>query len=217
MVTSNDLKDAETKKVIALKDRYVGYLVCTHCHGYYQLQEGESPNDFESCECGSPLVFNEELPDFDSVGSDSASTGNFDSDKSSVEGEISRLDSEFAGANNRNEEIVETLESVIIKQQQKHQVSLPRVKLQEQYFKESIDDKWSLWDVLGEEEGKMEFSDHKIVFKDIVEKNRQEMLRDEKKVLSSGENKIKTKIRKIGVLGFLSAAAILLITVYVLT
>lgn len=33
-----------------------GYLVCDTCGGYYQLQPGESPDDFsDECECGGNL------------------------------------------------------------------------------------------------------------------------------------------------------------------
>lgn len=32
-----------------------GYLICSECRGWYQLQEGESFEDFESCECGGKL------------------------------------------------------------------------------------------------------------------------------------------------------------------
>ncbi|MDD3753621.1 MAG: hypothetical protein PHQ17_03540 [Methanobacterium sp.] len=28
------------------------YLICENCEGYYHLKEGESLDDFESCECG---------------------------------------------------------------------------------------------------------------------------------------------------------------------
>lgn len=31
------------------------YLECEKCKGYYELQKGESPEDFESCECGGQL------------------------------------------------------------------------------------------------------------------------------------------------------------------
>ena len=31
------------------------YLVCETCGGYYLLMDGESANDFESCECGGKL------------------------------------------------------------------------------------------------------------------------------------------------------------------
>lgn len=32
------------------------YLVCTKCNGYYKLQEWESLDDFEECECGGSLI-----------------------------------------------------------------------------------------------------------------------------------------------------------------
>lgn len=33
----------------------MGYLICEKCGGYYGLQEGESPEDFENCQCGGSL------------------------------------------------------------------------------------------------------------------------------------------------------------------
>ncbi|NMC67630.1 MAG: NERD domain-containing protein [Spirochaetales bacterium] len=36
----------------------MGYLICDNCHGYYELEEGESPEDFSSkCECGGNLKY----------------------------------------------------------------------------------------------------------------------------------------------------------------
>lgn len=32
------------------------YLICKKCDGYYKLQEGESLEDFEECECGGELI-----------------------------------------------------------------------------------------------------------------------------------------------------------------
>lgn len=32
------------------------YIVCTKCNGYYKLQEWESLEDFEECECGGSLI-----------------------------------------------------------------------------------------------------------------------------------------------------------------
>ena len=37
------------------------YLVCESCGGYYQLQTGESANDFNECECGGKLKYNKSL------------------------------------------------------------------------------------------------------------------------------------------------------------
>jgi hypothetical protein len=41
-----------------------GYLVCESCKGYYQLKDGESPEDFEKCECGGSLDYYKTLKDF---------------------------------------------------------------------------------------------------------------------------------------------------------
>ncbi len=34
-----------------------GYVVCEECGGYYELEEGEYPDDFESCSCGGKLKY----------------------------------------------------------------------------------------------------------------------------------------------------------------
>jgi hypothetical protein len=40
----------------------MGYLICDKCGEYYQLQEGESPEDFNlTCECGGELVYSESI------------------------------------------------------------------------------------------------------------------------------------------------------------
>ena len=35
----------------------MGYIICEKCGGYYELQEGESPDDFEACNCGGNLSY----------------------------------------------------------------------------------------------------------------------------------------------------------------
>ncbi|MCC7551642.1 MAG: hypothetical protein KO316_09200 [Methanobacterium sp.] len=40
----------------------MGYLICEKCGGYYELQSGESPDDFsDECECGGKLIYSETL------------------------------------------------------------------------------------------------------------------------------------------------------------
>ena len=40
----------------------MGYLICDNCHGYYELKNGESPEDFSSkCECGGNLEFKDSI------------------------------------------------------------------------------------------------------------------------------------------------------------
>lgn len=38
-----------------------GYLICEECHGYYKLQEDESPEDFAECECGGKLKYHKDI------------------------------------------------------------------------------------------------------------------------------------------------------------
>jgi hypothetical protein len=44
----------------------LGYLKCEKCGGYYELQDGESPADFESCECGGILKYTENVDNINS-------------------------------------------------------------------------------------------------------------------------------------------------------
>lgn len=39
----------------------MGYLVCDKCGGYYELQKGESRDDFDICECGGKLEYVEKI------------------------------------------------------------------------------------------------------------------------------------------------------------
>jgi hypothetical protein len=48
-------------KEFKLGSKDYGYLVCEDCSGYYKLEEGENPEDFESCRCGGTLKFTKKL------------------------------------------------------------------------------------------------------------------------------------------------------------
>jgi hypothetical protein len=60
----------------------MGYLVCDKCGGYYELQPGESPDDFDlTCNCGGELKFHNSLnnddngdikPEIESIGVDNS-------------------------------------------------------------------------------------------------------------------------------------------------
>ncbi|MDD1775633.1 MAG: hypothetical protein LUQ24_08890 [Methanobacterium sp.] len=41
----------------------MGYLICAKCGGYYQLQPGESPEDFLECQCGGKLEYTDKIND----------------------------------------------------------------------------------------------------------------------------------------------------------
>lgn len=51
-------KSLDLTETWELKGRYVW---CEKCKGYYKLDEGESPQDFESCRCGGKLVYVEKF------------------------------------------------------------------------------------------------------------------------------------------------------------
>lgn len=40
------------------------YLYCEKCEGFYELQKGESPEDFDSCECGGELRYFENMYEY---------------------------------------------------------------------------------------------------------------------------------------------------------
>lgn len=39
----------------------MGYLICNDCKGFYELQLGENQEDFEKCQCGGILQYQEQL------------------------------------------------------------------------------------------------------------------------------------------------------------
>ena len=39
----------------------MGYVICEKCGGYYELEEGESLEDFEACNCGGTLSYMESI------------------------------------------------------------------------------------------------------------------------------------------------------------
>lgn len=53
----------------------MSYLICTECWGYYELQPGEKPEDFnDKCECGGNLVYSESLENIEEEFNDSKTT-----------------------------------------------------------------------------------------------------------------------------------------------
>lgn len=40
----------------------MAYVICEKCGGYYELEKGESVDDFDTCQCGGDLSYAEKLP-----------------------------------------------------------------------------------------------------------------------------------------------------------
>ncbi len=44
-----------------MKNDNMGYLRCEKCKGYYKLKPGESPKDYDLCECGGELKYTSKI------------------------------------------------------------------------------------------------------------------------------------------------------------
>jgi hypothetical protein len=47
-----------------LSGESMGYLICDKCRGYYELQKGESAEDFDKCQCGGKLRYVNNLDEY---------------------------------------------------------------------------------------------------------------------------------------------------------
>jgi len=62
LIKTNVTKYKAIPERIKWLEKQNGYLVCHDCGGYYQLQPGESPDDFsDTCECGGELKYYEDI------------------------------------------------------------------------------------------------------------------------------------------------------------
>ncbi len=50
----------------------MGYLICKDCGGYYELQPGETANEFDRCQCGGKLIYRKYLNNDDAGFNDSS-------------------------------------------------------------------------------------------------------------------------------------------------
>jgi hypothetical protein len=53
----NEIFDRIIDVLKYLQPSYEGYLVCQKCGGYYKLQSGELPEDYDVCQCGGELEY----------------------------------------------------------------------------------------------------------------------------------------------------------------
>jgi hypothetical protein len=65
MVSNDEINRKLNAKSRKTSKDFWGFLSCDACDGYYQLQKGESPEDFsDKCECGGNLKFSQSVPTF---------------------------------------------------------------------------------------------------------------------------------------------------------
>ena len=146
-----------------------GYLICNNCFGYYKLKENESPDDFKGCECGSPLVYRENL--------DNLKTNNTNS---YLKNDSSFNEPEYNSAVDSNNEISDVLGSKS-KDHEKYLEKLQETVLNQDVVQNYIDeaqmldhryDKLPVWDLNEEKRIKNEFDTQNIMINDIIEKEK---------------------------------------------
>ena len=208
------LKPEETREHIQFSNNSTGYLVCSECNGYYKLEGDETPEDFEKCECGSSLIYHETITPLES-------TFKFSSTKSpdfikSVKSfdETGDPDQLKSVENPKTVQTAPVSESEFIMNR-----FSPQKPVTEEVLNTLQQDKGSLWNNLNEFSSKKGYEHQKTAMNDVIEMNRLMMLVDEKRALeeNNSPSKIKSASMRMGPIGFLGAAIVLLITVLVLT
>jgi len=100
-----------------------GYLFCNYCGGYYQLNEDESPRDYEKCECGNPLEFcktHQEL--------------------------------EFKSNNlNLNKEVFDSFQTRLSQRRESLKNFFPTIGIEDDFIQDELREKDELWDVIDRE------------------------------------------------------------------
>ena len=167
-----------------------GYLLCPNCQGYYQLKNGESPEDFESCECGSRLEYLETLPKVinKTYDDDDMVNNNIYDDYTEIEQILTILKSK----SQKRKELLKTLSN--------------RIEIQEGLLSEIKAERWNLWDVLNQRNLQSDIQNQKRLLDDIVENEDRLMMaiKEQRERAHSSENKALTHyIQKIGTRGFL--------------
>ncbi|GAB4311390.1 MAG: hypothetical protein Kow0019_09800 [Methanobacteriaceae archaeon] len=126
-----------------------GYLVCFNCSGYYELKTGESPDDFEECECGAELHYYDDLEEFIS----------WDMDEATIIGD--ELDNVFS--------VIENLKSKAEKRKKVFEELSKKIELQEDQLIKIKEGKSSILNKIDEKNLSEDINKQKIVLQDIIQ------------------------------------------------
>lgn len=192
------LKPENPENQMQLSDNTKGYLVCTQCKGYYELQENESPEDFDKCECGGSLkYYKPQTPREDNLKSTKQDVSNKSpksGGKYSTQKSLEKVKTETSTSN----KVVDCIS--------------PQEPVSDDVLNTLIKDKGNLWDNV--EEFRPENQEYKNT-DNIIEQNRMRMIIDQKRALEESNQK-SSRISRIGPLGFLGIVIVLLIVVLII-
>lgn len=130
-----------------------GYLFCSGCGGYYELKEGESPDDFDQCECGAVLEYCKDKAELES--------------KYQTE-EEPEPDVYEALANKK--EVLELLETKVRERREFLRELAPPAEVDEDFFLENQEE-WDLWETL-DQKSSTDYSEQKKLLDVMVENDR---------------------------------------------
>jgi hypothetical protein len=164
-----------------------GYLVCEKCKGRYELQDGESPNDFESCECGGSLKYFENEEHLTESNDLNAKLDNSNLEKSNVSIEAENSDEII------RDRIVELLNTGTL-QRNSNLKELPKQKnVEYEILRDIKEDDWALRDLLEKKSVQIDAKDQKILLNEVVnqeEKFSMLIEKQNKKAEQSNDNSI---------------------------
>lgn len=173
----DELKRVYDKNKNKKKNR--GYLICNTCSGYYKLKENESPEDFNRCECGSPLEYVENIDHIRKTGiSSSSSKSKSKYSNSDYEFAIDELKDEYYDEYRELQQIVDII-GINAEERMKFLEKLyENVQKQEMILNnidqrkiiEVRDNEWSLWGLIEENNIKNDIYKEKMVMEDIIER-----------------------------------------------
>ena len=207
------LKPDENREHVQFSNNSTGYLVCSECNGYYKLKRDETPEDFEKCECGSSLTYYESMAPLKGTLKFSSTHQGSDLIKPEEVEDPDHLKKPETIQYTTTNNFEESESKFIMNRFEKHD------PVSDEVLNTLKQDKGDLWGNLDELSSKKEYKNQDIAMDDVIEMNRLMMLVDEKRALeeNNSPSKIKSASMRMGPIGFLGAAIVLLITVLVLT
>ncbi|MGB9936839.1 MAG: hypothetical protein ACPK7O_03910 [Methanobacterium sp.] len=215
-ITLNELKNIYNK-THAKKKEYKGYLVCRSCSGYYELKNGESPDDFKGCECGNALEYHENIDILKNYKASNSVNSN-SSYKKPVNDNYNDL---YYDEYEDLQQMVEIIRVKAEKRQKFLENLYKNIKKQEKILNSIKQEKildvknntWSLWNVMEERNIKDDINNQKMLIDDVIEQEKHliSYIKDKREIKVNNYNNIYS-YAKIGILtliiAFLSIIAI---------
>ncbi len=206
-----DTKDSSKKILPINPSNDSGYLICNKCHGYYQLKNGESPEDFEGCECGNLLEYHKSIENY---------SESFYEDPYNLD--------ELYEDYDEIEQLFKIIRTKAKKRKDTLKYLYKRIEIQEELLKEIKEERWTLWNVLDERGLQNDIKDQKMLLDEIAEhEDRLMMVIREKRQRNKATNsrnplrsyiqKIeKMDIQRLSILSFLILLSIIVLVVVIL-